>query len=146
MSGSSPTCTSSESIEAEARAGLVPSNIEAGQVLWAPNGRFLIFTTGHHRVESQVARVDLRPPLPEFREEEFAKLFEPEEPKSPTSTPEARRHGEEGGRRRGRGGEGSTEERSVRRRRQLQTPEPEPRSRRSRWRSSSRGCGTGCGS
>jgi Tol biopolymer transport system component/C-terminal processing protease CtpA/Prc len=52
------------------------SNIDAEEVLWAPDGRFLVYTTGHHRVESQVARVDLRPPLPEFREEEFAKLFE----------------------------------------------------------------------
>jgi len=56
------------------------SNIEAENVLWAPNGRFLIYTTGHHRVESQVVRVDLRSPLPEFREDEFAQLFE-EKPK-----------------------------------------------------------------
>lgn len=54
------------------------SNVEGEEIRWSPNGRFLVYTTGHHRVESQVARIDLRPPLPEFREEEFAKLFEAE--------------------------------------------------------------------
>jgi tricorn protease len=80
--------------EGEAKPVTFLSNIEADEVLWAPNGRFLVYTTGHHRVESQVARVDLRPPLPEFREEEFSKLFGPEqEPKDST-----RRHGDtEGG-------------------------------------------------
>src|SRR5262249_480767 len=36
--------------------------------------------TGHHRVELQVARVDLRPPAPRFREDEFARLFEAPKP------------------------------------------------------------------
>ncbi len=73
--------------ETEARPVTFLSNIEAEELLWAPNGRFLVYTTGHHRIESQVARVDLRPPLPEFREEEFAKLFERAEPGAKESTP-----------------------------------------------------------
>jgi tricorn protease len=81
--------------EGEARPVTFLSNIEADEVLWSPNGRFLIFTTGHHRVESQVARLDLRPPLPEFREEEFAKLFEPEPEKPEAAKKEPEEENEE---------------------------------------------------
>ncbi|MFL5806541.1 MAG: S41 family peptidase [Roseiflexaceae bacterium] len=52
------------------------SNLEAYRPLWAPNGRFIIFTTGQYRAESQIARVDLAPTPPLFREAEFEKLFE----------------------------------------------------------------------
>lgn len=52
------------------------SNIMADNLLWAPNGRFLIFTSGQYRIESQIVRVELRPPEPFFREAEFDKLFE----------------------------------------------------------------------
>jgi tricorn protease len=69
------------------RAVTFLSNISSGAILWAPNGRFLCLTTGHHREEAQVARVDLRPPAPEFREEEFEKLFEDARPKEPEPRP-----------------------------------------------------------
>jgi Tol biopolymer transport system component/C-terminal processing protease CtpA/Prc len=52
------------------------SNLHAHSPLWAPNGRFVIFTTSQYRAESQIARVDLRPQAPQFREAEFEKLFE----------------------------------------------------------------------
>jgi len=52
------------------------SNLQAYGPLWAPNGRFIIFTTSQYRAESQIARVDLRPQLPQFREAEFEKLFD----------------------------------------------------------------------
>ena len=52
------------------------SNLQAYGPLWAPNGRFIIFTTSQYRAESQIARVDLRPQMPQFREAEFEKLFE----------------------------------------------------------------------
>jgi tricorn protease len=55
------------------------SNLTLGGPLWAPNGRFIIFTTSQYRDESQIARVDLRPVAPQFREVEFEKLFEPRE-------------------------------------------------------------------
>lgn len=74
--------------ETEAKPVTFLSNIEMGGLLWSPDGRFLIVTTGHHRVEAQVARVELRPPAPRFREEEFAKLFEtPAKPEPPRATP-----------------------------------------------------------
>ena len=51
------------------------SNLWAGGVLWAPRGDFIIFSTSQYRDETQIARVDLRPPPPFFREVEFEKLF-----------------------------------------------------------------------
>src|SRR5262249_20916376 len=35
----------------EARPVTFLSNVELGDLLWSPDGRFLIFTTGHHRIE-----------------------------------------------------------------------------------------------
>ncbi|MCC6444304.1 MAG: PD40 domain-containing protein [Armatimonadetes bacterium] len=71
------------------------SNIGAGGVLWTPNGKSLLFTTGHYRMEAQIARVDLAPVPPAFREADFEKLFEEtaparekeEEPKAPEAVP-----------------------------------------------------------
>jgi len=54
------------------------SQIGSGGVLWSPDGKYIIFTTTQYRNEPQIARVDLRPVQPEFREEEFDKLFEEE--------------------------------------------------------------------
>jgi Tol biopolymer transport system component/C-terminal processing protease CtpA/Prc len=51
------------------------SNLTAYGPLWAPNGCFVIFTTGQYRAESQIGRVDLAPTPPLFREAEFEKLF-----------------------------------------------------------------------
>lgn len=51
------------------------SNVSGSRLLWSPDGRFLIFTTGQYRREAQIVRVDLRPPEPLFREAEFEKLF-----------------------------------------------------------------------
>lgn len=52
------------------------SNLGGDNLLWAPNGRFIIFTSEQYRAEAQIVRVDLRPPAPLFREDEFDKLFE----------------------------------------------------------------------
>ena len=52
------------------------SNLQAAEPLWSPDGRFIIFTTGQYRAESQIARIDLQPQLPVFREAEFERLFE----------------------------------------------------------------------
>ncbi len=53
------------------------SNLQAAGPIWAPNGSFILFTTGQYRAESQIARIDLRPQPPVFREAEFDRLFEP---------------------------------------------------------------------
>jgi len=52
------------------------SNVDGGDLRWAPNGQFVIFTTGQYRAEAQIVRVDLRPPQPVFREAEFERLFD----------------------------------------------------------------------
>lgn len=74
------------------------SNIGGGDLRWSPNGSFIIFTTEQYRLESQIARVDLRPPQPVFREAAFERLFERDKEKkeeastdgSEQSTDEAR--------------------------------------------------------
>lgn len=52
------------------------SNLQAAGPLWSPDGRFIIFTTGQYRAELQIARIDLQPQPPVFREAEFERLFE----------------------------------------------------------------------
>ncbi|MGQ9547305.1 MAG: S41 family peptidase [Roseiflexus sp.] len=52
------------------------SNLQAAGPLWSPDGRFIVFTTGQYRAESQIARVDLQPQPPFFREAAFERLFE----------------------------------------------------------------------
>ncbi|HIE50338.1 MAG TPA: PDZ domain-containing protein [Armatimonadetes bacterium] len=61
------------------------SHIGSGGLLWSPDGKFLIFTTSQYRDEAQIARVDLKPLPPTFREEEFAKLFEEEKKEGESS-------------------------------------------------------------
>jgi Tol biopolymer transport system component/C-terminal processing protease CtpA/Prc len=62
--------------EQQARQITFLSNREADSPLWAPNGQFIVFTTGQYRSEAQIARVDLLPERPTFREDDFEKLFE----------------------------------------------------------------------
>jgi tricorn protease len=63
------------------------SNFYAGGPIWSPDGRFVIFTTHQYRDEAQIARVDLCPPAPLFREAEFEKLFEAKEPRAESQEP-----------------------------------------------------------
>jgi len=51
------------------------SNLGGGNLSWSPDGSFIIFTTEQYRLEAQIARVDLRPPPPVFRETIFEQLF-----------------------------------------------------------------------
>ncbi len=76
-------------IEADAPKQLTfLSNISTDDILWAPNGKFIIFNTGQYRAESQIARVDLKPIQPVFKEEDFDRLFREEKPDKP-QPPEA---------------------------------------------------------
>lgn len=67
--------------EEETRQISFLSNIGTDGVLWSPDGQFILFTTGQYREEAQIARVDLQPRRPTFREDDFAKLFEEEKEK-----------------------------------------------------------------
>jgi Tol biopolymer transport system component/C-terminal processing protease CtpA/Prc len=64
--------------ETEAHQVTFLSNIIGYGLLWSSDGRYLIFTSGQYRMESQIIRVDLRPPTPFLRETEFEKLFKDE--------------------------------------------------------------------
>ena len=55
------------------------SNINSFRILWSPNGKFIVFNTGQYRTEYQIARVDLKPIPPVFKEEDFDKLFQEDE-------------------------------------------------------------------
>ena len=55
------------------------SNISSHNIVWSPNGKFIIFNTGQYRTENQIVRVDLKPIQPTFKEEDFDKLFEESE-------------------------------------------------------------------
>ena len=64
------------------------SNIGTDDILWSPDGKCIVFNTGQYRTESQIARVDLKPIRPVFKEEDFDRLFREEKPEKP-QPPEA---------------------------------------------------------
>ena len=51
------------------------ANTDADNVSWSPDRRSLLFTTGQRTEEGRVARVDLVPRTPVFREDRFDDLF-----------------------------------------------------------------------
>ncbi|HLW43338.1 MAG TPA: LpqB family beta-propeller domain-containing protein [Candidatus Acidoferrales bacterium] len=55
----------------------------SGSVTWSPDGTYVLFNAGQRTEMGQIARVDLIPRAPKFREDEFRDLFK-EKPKSPT--------------------------------------------------------------
>src|SRR5208282_1257987 len=64
------------------------ANGGSGAISWSPDGTYLLFITGQRTEEGQVARVDLVPHTPKFREDEFRDLFKEETPKTkPPATP-----------------------------------------------------------
>ena len=52
------------------------SNVSSSDIHWSDDGKFIVFNTGQYRTENQIARVDLMPVQPVFKEEDFDKLFE----------------------------------------------------------------------
>lgn len=61
----------------------------AGQTLsWSVDGTFLVFTTGQRMEDGRLARIDLVPRTPRFREDQFRDLF-PAEPGSLQAPPPA---------------------------------------------------------
>lgn len=53
------------------------ANSYSASVCWSPAGDYLLFDTGQRTEPGQVARVDLVPRTPKFREDEFRDLFRP---------------------------------------------------------------------
>jgi len=65
----------------KARAVSFMGNTFADSLRWSPDGKSLYFSTGERTEPGEIARVDLVPQPPKFREEQFLDLFN--EPSSP---------------------------------------------------------------
>lgn len=59
------------------------ANAFSNTISWAPNGKALYFDTGQRTEARQIARIDLTPRTPQFREDQFRDLFR-EDPAKPT--------------------------------------------------------------
>ncbi|MBC7930469.1 MAG: PD40 domain-containing protein [Rubrivivax sp.] len=60
------------------------ANSGSNTVSWSPDGTFILFDTGQRTETNQLARIDLLPRTPKFREDQFRDLFKEETPKSLT--------------------------------------------------------------
>ena len=61
------------------------ANGQGGSLAWSPDGTYLLFDTSQRTEDSQIARVDLVPRTPHFREDQFRDLFlQPTRPGTPT--------------------------------------------------------------
>ena len=70
------------------------ANAFSNSITWSPDRTYLLFQTGQRTERSQLARIDLIPRTPKFREDQFRDLFKEEAPKTvnspaPASTPAA---------------------------------------------------------
>ena len=82
------------------------ANVGNDTVSWSPDGKSLFFDTGQRTESAQIARVDLVPQAPKFREQQFRDLFEEETPESvPPAERETKAQREEAESRAGKGGE-----------------------------------------
>ena len=57
------------------------ANVFGGALAWSQDGTFLLFDTAQRTENSQIARVDLLPRVPKFREDQFRDLFGDQSPK-----------------------------------------------------------------
>ncbi len=68
------------------------ANVFSNTVSWSPDGTYVLFDSGQRTESTQLARVDLVPRTPRFREDQFRDLFREESPRNatPTNRPEQR--------------------------------------------------------
>jgi Tol biopolymer transport system component/C-terminal processing protease CtpA/Prc len=62
------------------------ANGGSNTVSWSPDGTFILFDTGQRSETAQLARVDLIPRTPRFREDQFRDLFKEETPRNVSPT------------------------------------------------------------
>ncbi len=68
------------------------ANGEVSRLAWSPDGKYLLFDTAQRSERTQMARIDLLPHVPRFREDEFRQLFSPaKQPGTPSTTPDPTR-------------------------------------------------------
>ena len=77
---------------AEARPLTFLANGEtASRIAWSPDGKYILFDTSQRSETPQLARVDLVPHVPAFREDQFTELFRqqstPGAPETPSDSP-----------------------------------------------------------
>ncbi|QHV98212.1 S41 family peptidase [Spirosoma endbachense] len=58
------------------------ANTFGGNVSWSPDGKYILFGTTQRTETAQIARIDLVPRSPKFREDQFRDLFNEEVPKT----------------------------------------------------------------
>lgn len=68
------------------------ANVFNNTISWSPDGAYILFDSGQRTESTQLARVDLIPRTPRFREDQFRDLFREEPPRSvtPANRPEPR--------------------------------------------------------
>jgi Tol biopolymer transport system component len=60
------------------------ANVGGNTVTWSPDGTFLLYSTGQRTESGGLARIDLIPRTPQFREDQFRDLFREETPRTVT--------------------------------------------------------------
>jgi tricorn protease len=68
------------------------ANVFNNTLSWSPDGAYILFDSGQRTESTQLARIDLIPRTPRFREDQFRDLFREEPPRnvSPANRPEPR--------------------------------------------------------
>jgi Tol biopolymer transport system component len=72
--------------DGKARAVSFLANGGSNTVSWSTDGTFILFDTGQRTEPGQLARIDLIPRTPRFREDQFRDLFKEETPKNVSPT------------------------------------------------------------
>lgn len=86
MSGGTRSFTNVSVVPAaggKAQAVSFLGNGNSNALSWSPDGRYLLFDTGQRTEDAQLARVDLQPRTPRFREDQFRDLFREQPVPSP---------------------------------------------------------------
>ncbi len=63
------------------------ANAFSGSVSWSPDGKYILFNTSQRTEDGRLARVDLIPRTPKFREDQFRDLFKDQTPPSQRQAP-----------------------------------------------------------
>ncbi len=63
------------------------ANANSGSISWSPTGSYLLLNSGQRTEPGALARVDLVPRTPRFREDQFRDLFNQESPRPSRTTP-----------------------------------------------------------
>src|SRR6185436_17488162 len=68
------------------------ANVFSNTISWSPDGAYILFDSGQRTESTQLARIDLVPRTPRFREDQFRDLFREEPPRNvaPVNRPEPR--------------------------------------------------------